>query len=793
MKKILLTFILSSISVLLFAQGPNFQWAKKFGGSFFEEGFAITTDDSGNVYTTGMFKGVCDFDPGVGVFNLSSPLSYNVFVSKQDAQGNLVWARQLGGAVWDDLGQGIKVDASGNVFIAGYFYDTADFDPGPGTAWEISNGATDVFLCKLDAGGNLVWVKTIGGADFDNCWALDLDAAGNPYLCGNFVTTVDFDPGPGVTSFSTAGYNIDMFICKLDMNGNFVWARQIGGVFEDRAIAIDVDQQGNVITTGLFQQITDFDPGPGTFNLTAVGSTYDVFISKLDNNGNFIWAKSFVGTGNDIGAALRTDASGNIHLTGYFTDQIDFDTGPGTFNLNTPGAFVYHAYVCKLNSNGDLLWAKDFGQTDYNKGQGIAVDKIGNVLTTGVIQGTVDFDPGPGVSSVTTPANEFDIYIHKMDSLGNFLWARNVGDVSKDEGFAICVDTLGYIYATGYFHGSSDFNPTPGTNILSATNLFDVFVLKWHDCIPTSVTQSASACGSYYWPEAYQTYTSSGIYTAIGLDQFDCPTYYTLNLTIKPVPAVTSANATFCPGSAAILTGSPAGGTFSIPNPYSGPATTFTYTYTAINGCSSTAGPYSVNPVTCWIKTVKAYIQAYYNQGSGFMNKVLYQQGQESNPFTNNTDTATIELRSPVPPYDVQYSYTGLLQTDGSIACQFPGAILGMDYYIVVRHRNAVTTWSASPVNMNSTPFAYDFTTSANHAYGMNQIQVAPGVWALYSGDINQDGGIDGDDFNALDPDVQAGNGGYLNTDLDGSGGVDGDDFNIFDPNAQIGVGQITP
>lgn len=176
------------------------------------------------------------------------------------------------------------------------------------------------------------------------------------------------------------------------------------------------------------------------------------------------------------------------------------------------------------------------------------------------------------------------------------------------------------------------------------------------------------------------------------------------------------------------------------------------------------------------------------------MQKVLFNENVITNPLANLVDTLTVELHSATSPYAMQYSFKGVLQTNGTLACTFPAAAVGSTYYITVKHRNTVETWSALPVLM-ATTVSYDFSNVQTKAYGNNMIQMSssPTVWAFYSGDIDQSGGIDGDDFVLLSADMQAGNGGYVGTDIDGSGGVDGDDFNIFDPNSSIGVGAFMP
>jgi hypothetical protein len=197
-----------------------------------------------------------------------------------------------------------------------------------------------------------------------------------------------------------------------------------------------------------------------------------------------------------------------------------------------------------------------------------------------------------------------------------------------------------------------------------------------------------------------------------------------------------------------------------------------------------------VTPVGCAATlNLKCFIQGYYI-GTGIMHTTLSNQGLP-NP-TTDCDDITVELHHASFPYSVAYSITGILQTNGTIACPFPTTAIGNSYYIAVRHRNSIETWSANPVTISAIT-NYDFTTFASQAYGGNQIEVEPVVWAMYSGDINQDGAIDGFDYTLLDPDIIAGASGYLTTDLSGDGIVDAYDYILLDPNIISGITIIMP
>lgn len=210
--------------------------------------------------------------------------------------------------------------------------------------------------------------------------------------------------------------------------------------------------------------------------------------------------------------------------------------------------------------------------------------------------------------------------------------------------------------------------------------------------------------------------------------------------------------------------------------------------YVITEGYSTNTGALPLTVVSntsCNISlNLKCYIEGFYI-GGGMMQPVLNNQGL-SNP-TTQCDTVIVELRNTTIPYTTAYSFTGILLTNGTLTCTFPAGAMGNSYYLVVNHRNAMQTWSAAPVLMSGSP-AYDFSTAATQAYGGNQVQVATGVYAFFSGDVNQDFSIDAFDYLIMDPDIANGNGGWLATDLNGDGSVDAFDYLIYDPNGYNGI-----
>jgi len=459
-------------SSTIFADDVVYEWAKGFGGADSDTGSSVVVDADGNTYTFGSFNGTVDFDPGAGTSNLISAGSIDAFISKLDINGDFVWAKRLGGAD-NDASSSIVLDSDGNIYLMGFFEGTADFDPGAGTSNLISAGSNEVFISKLDSNGDFVWAKRLGGAGAEFPGTITLDTNGNIYTTGRFVGTADFDPGVGTSNLVSVGSS-DVFISKLDNDGNFVWAKRLGGVSFDNGIAITSDSDGNIYTTGYFAGTADFDPGVGTSNLVSAGGD-DIFISKLDSDGNFVLAKKLGGAGTDYSASIVLDSDGNIYTTGYFAGTADFDPGVGTSNLVSAGGD--DIFISKLDSDGNFVLAKRMGGVDSEGSNAIILDSDGNIYTTGYFAGTADFDPGVGTSNLIS-AGSIDVFISKLDINGDFIWVKQIGGTDVDISYGITLDSYGNTYTTGFFDSTADLDPGVGTRNLVSVGSDDVFILK---------------------------------------------------------------------------------------------------------------------------------------------------------------------------------------------------------------------------------------------------------------------------------------------------------------------------
>jgi hypothetical protein len=384
---------------------------------------------------------------------------------------NYQWARIMG-TVQTEVVASMVVDSFGNIYTIGNFEGTIDLDPGVGISNLTSEGEYDFFISKLNAAGNFIWAKRIGGADYDIGSSIAVDKFGNLHILGHFSGSVDFDPGVGTSNLVNVGAS-DAFVLKLDSAGNFIWVKSMGGISIVTSKSIGLDSAGNVYASGDYWETADFDPGPDTSNLTSLGST-DIFITKLDSAGNFIWAKSMGGGGIQYINCIAVDALGNVHTIGGFTGTIDLDPGGGSADFTSEG--IEDFYISKMDESGNYLWGGSFGGMYDDFGTSIAVDNNGNVYTTGMCAMGADFDPGPEINFVSNSG--YDVFILKLSAEGDFVWVKSIGGYDFDIGYDFAIDDSNNVYTTGSFKGTVDFDPGDLSNTVSNNGGSDIFILK---------------------------------------------------------------------------------------------------------------------------------------------------------------------------------------------------------------------------------------------------------------------------------------------------------------------------
>lgn len=442
------------------ASGPGFSWGHSFGGVSADSADTVVTDVSGNVYITGHADTSLDFDPGPLVHE-GGPGNY---ILKLDPEGSLIWFNMLPiGADIEDM----VIDGDSNVVIAGTFRRAGAYDLGGGNI-VTNNASPGMFVLKLDEDGVFAWARGftteaaaigVDGANeiyvfgefassadlgseanpivlnsdsLANCFVLKLDAVGNSIwatyiegdiwivateiavgaggsfiLLGEFTTTIDFEPGVGVVELDANGTS--SFIAKMSADGQLLWA----GRLPDEGSAVTMDNQGAVYVTGAFSFTQDFDPGPSTVSLTAVGNP-DAFLLKLDSNGLYQWAKRIGGGGGGVdgGHAVAIGEGESVYLTGVFQGVVSFDSSNPLATGTAVGPYT-DIMIAKYSTSGAFLWAQTAGGYNYDFANSIAV--LGGALhVVGNFYGQPDLDPS-GDSFPCWSAGGGDFYAIKLD------------------------------------------------------------------------------------------------------------------------------------------------------------------------------------------------------------------------------------------------------------------------------------------------------------------------------------------------------------------------------------------
>ena len=538
----ILTLVFSLMLVTLHSIAQTYEWTETAGGIYGDAVKSIATDQAGNVYYTGYFTSNFDFNGSAAVDLQTNAGDFDFFVVKKDASGNYLWCKTFGNAN-SNRAYSINVDLLGNIIIGGSFQNSMDFDLSAGSAIRTPVGLYDGFLLKLDNNGNFIWVKTFGGAG-SSVWPMSIqcDGSGNIVSAGFYQNAaIDIDPSANTATLPYYGGVQDIYIQKLDVNGNYLWSASAGGTGVDRANSLALDNNGNSYVAGCFQNTVDFNTGAGVNNQTATSD--DGFLLKLDANGNYVNCVTSVGTGTEQFTSLAYSSLDNtLVLAGYFTGTLDFNYGAGTDSKTVTGSS--DGFVQKLDLALNHSWVKNTGGPNAIITYAVDVDNAGNIYSSGRFNTTVDLNPGAGTDTRTSNGI-FDIYLQKLNSSGTYSWGLTFGGTGVDEPTYLSTHNSGALYLSGVYNNTVDFNPFVPVNSKTSVANDDGFISKFTFCTSSSNSITLNACGSQTVNN--QTYTSSGVYAQTLTNVNGCDSTLTINLTITNTNAPTgTATQTFC-------------------------------------------------------------------------------------------------------------------------------------------------------------------------------------------------------------------------------------------------------
>lgn len=546
----------SDIFIVKYNSAGVVQWAKRAGGKGLDYAYSICTDQAGNVFVTGSF-----FSSQIifGSHTLYNAGGLDIFIVKYDSNGNVKWAKREGGA-GDEEGYGITADASGSVYITGYYGNQGTTI---GTVNLSNAGYNDIFIAKYDSTGNVRWVKRAGGNDYDYSYGIAGDASGNVFVTGTFGSdTIIFG--------STVLTNPGMFLVKYDSLGNVLWAKQTSNGSYGYTVAADAN--GNAYVSGNFSGNINF----GTHSLINSG----VFTVKYDASGNDVWARD-ANAGIGYGYGVSADIAGNVYITGsYWTDSITF----GNFTLNNSG--MYDIFFVKYDSSGNVNWAFGSGGTDLDQGTSLATDTTGNLYATGFFQSAGISFGATTLNNYTSSSGSSDVFVSKFKlctitqpiitaggsttfcegdsvvltstSSNNYLWSDSATTqsitVTTAGSYSVTVtDTYGCSAASASVLVTVNPNPVPVITPNGGTSI----------CTGNNVMLTSSVANNYLWSNADTTQsvtvsTGGNYFVTVtnpsGCTAISAPITVTVDSTPTPPIITASGSTSICQGDSITLT-----------------------------------------------------------------------------------------------------------------------------------------------------------------------------------------------------------------------------------------------
>ena len=418
----------------------------------------VRVEDTRPVLTTSDPRDILiNTDNGVDLEKYTMPeyAAYQLFTATvTEPCTGYCWTRTFGG-IYNDESYSIAVDSQGCVYITGTFYDEVQFDQIIG--YKIIHAQlTDIFLCKYDPSGNLLWVRTWGGFHEDDGKGVAVDSQDNVYATGQFSLFAEFNPGGGARHTSEG--SSDIFVSKFTPDGEWIWTKSFGGPDADIVSSLAVNSDDSVYIGGAFKGTTNLRPN--SYDPHISNGDYDCYITCLDSSGEWLGAAVWGGTSEDVVYSFAVDESDSVIATGYFGTDVDFNP-EGEYIRSSKG--LTDCYITKFNNLGQWQWARTWGGLYMDMAISMDRDFSNNVYVAGFFSDSVEFNPDGGESH--SSHGNIDCYLSKFNQSGTWQWTETWGGSSSDSGMAVNIDNYNNLYVAGHYIGSVDFNPDGGGNM----------------------------------------------------------------------------------------------------------------------------------------------------------------------------------------------------------------------------------------------------------------------------------------------------------------------------------------
>lgn len=555
-------------------------WGKSIGTQGLDAIASMVVDKDNNVIIAGYVTGTNGVQEAIDASSPNKLITFNgandILVAKFNNSGTLQWAKNIG-STGADQARGVATDSEGNVYVTGIVATpfngalTVDLNPEDTSGVFPFLGRADMMFIKYDSSGRYLFGSVMGGTADDNASSIAIDQKGNFFITGYFSSskaTFSLKGNAADTLSAPSGYN-DMFLAKYDDQGNCISLKAIGGHPESiQPNSIAVDRSGNIYLAGLFSGTLNFNPGGASSEIKALGFN-DGFVSKYDSLGRFQWVRHITGSSNDQVNSILVDGANEILLLGTFNSPKLTFTSPGTNNDTVATNGVGDIFLCKYNSLGDLIWAKNIGGTGQDEGRAMAIDNNANLFLAGSFVAAVNFDFNNKSSiGLLTPVRLQDAYFMKIalhcnefldiekqacdnfDFSGKVLYKSGIYiDTFRTSLGCDSVVTLHLTIAdsstnavvTEYYCDSVTLNGTifleSGTYLEHFTNAVGCDSNIVHEVIIRHTYQDTlvvSACGSFQFDTV--NYDQSGYFTHVFTGAESCDSVQVLDLTINAIP-----------------------------------------------------------------------------------------------------------------------------------------------------------------------------------------------------------------------------------------------------------------
>lgn len=484
--KLTLSFLFFLTYLASAGQGPV-KYSLSYGGPSREQCFSSATDTEGNLYILGDYYEQCDFDPSAEDHTLTSAGSSDLFIQKLDSNGSLVWVITLS-SINSDFGAKLNIDSENNLIVTASVIDSTKWISPNQTKWISGDMDTRVFILKANPEGIIEWYKTFGdpGSSMGISDAT-LDNDDNIIISGSFTSSVDMDPNSddfNIDALLTSTSKSDAYMCKYNEDGEFLWLKSWGGELSDWLLKVRTDKDNNLLGILNFKGLVDLDPSfDKVLKVNSRGSS-DLCLVKLNEDGDFQWAKTFGTQTHENQGDLALDQNGNVFITGNFSGK--FYVGQDSSNAMQSTGYG-SSFIIKFDSSGETGWIKSVATTGLSSGECITTDYYRNVFISGYFTDTVEFD-----SSSKFIASDKDLYLMKIDSNGNTSNVTVIGGPDDEIGTLLQVDNDNQLYLVTSFTDSLLLQRNGSDTAFFSNGSKDISIIKFGQKRSPSIKNTTS-------------------------------------------------------------------------------------------------------------------------------------------------------------------------------------------------------------------------------------------------------------------------------------------------------------